>query len=239
MNSALSKYRKAAATDRRDQLVLEHMPLVRHIIGRRFAALPEHVDRENLESAGLVALVQAATQFDPAKAKSFSTYAYRRIQGAIVDELRRNSPLPQEVLSRLKAISAAKRSLNAPATVELLAEKTGFSVAEVENCLAAARFASPEDWSDSAAETHASQEQASSPLVELSRQEQKESVMQAIKSLPRKQRLVITLYYLEGLRLKEIGIVLNHSESYTSKLLARAELALREAVRSQDDSDLL
>lgn len=230
MSLALRTYKKAAATDRRDQLVLENMALVRHILGRSFANLPSHVDLENLESAGVVGLVQAATAFDPSNGVKFSTFAYRRIHGAIVDELRRNSPLSQEMLARIAAISKIREELSQPATVEILAEKAALTVEEVEEALQAMRFASPEEYTEAAENIGVSRQSATPPEL-LSRKEQKQALVQAIKALPRKQRLAITLYYLEDLRLKEIGIVLGHSESYISKLLTRAELALRETIQ--------
>ena len=92
-SEAIQKYQRVATQSKRDDLILSHLPLVKHVIGRLVGELPPGVDVENLESAGVLGLVEAAGKFDPTRNAQFKTYAYLRIRGAIYDELRRNSPL--------------------------------------------------------------------------------------------------------------------------------------------------
>src|SRR5437764_11345802 len=98
MQAGAQTYHDQAARARRDRLILDHLPLVRHAIGRLVGRLPAGVDAENLESAGVLGLVEAATRFDADRGVKFETFAYLRIRGAVVDELRRSSCLPQQVL---------------------------------------------------------------------------------------------------------------------------------------------
>ena len=89
---------------RRDELIVSHLPLVKHVIGRMIGELPPGIDVDNLESAGVLGLVESAGKYDPNRNTQFKTYAYMRIRGSILDELRRNSPLPQHMLERIAAI---------------------------------------------------------------------------------------------------------------------------------------
>src|SRR5207248_8921583 len=107
--------RNATAPDkRRDELVLAHLPMVRHIIGKLVGHLPAGVDVENLESAGALGLIEAATNFDHDPGNQFKTYAYIRIRGAVLDELRRNCPCPSMCWKRWPACAAPTASCSRP-----------------------------------------------------------------------------------------------------------------------------
>src|SRR5438876_11670053 len=98
MQAGAQTYQEHAVKAQRDRLILDHLPLVRHAIGRLVGRLPTGVDTENLESAGILGLVEAAHRYDAERGVKFETFAYPRIRGAMVDELRRSSCLPQQVL---------------------------------------------------------------------------------------------------------------------------------------------
>ena len=100
-------YNQEAAKSRRDQLILAHLPMVKHVIGRLVGRLPSGIDAENLESAGILGLVEAANRFDPERGVKFETYVYMRIRGAVVDELRRNSCLSQLMLEQVACVKRA------------------------------------------------------------------------------------------------------------------------------------
>ena len=95
--SSIQAYQRQADQQKRDELIVAHpAPLVKHVIGRLVGGLPAgREDVENLESAGVLGLVEAAAKYDPTRNAQFKTFAYMRVRGAILDELRRNSPLPQ------------------------------------------------------------------------------------------------------------------------------------------------
>ena len=107
---ALTAYQRVADQQKRDALILSHLPLVKHVIGRLVGELPPGVDVENLEAAGVLGLVEAAGKYDPGRNTLFKTFAYIRIRGAVLDELRRASPLPQQMLERVSAVRKALAS---------------------------------------------------------------------------------------------------------------------------------
>lgn len=230
MSKAATKtYRDASNEEQRQALVVENLPYVKHILGRLVGRLPANVDIENLESAGVLGLVEASHQFDETYGVNFRTFAYRRVWGAMIDELRRNSPLPQKLMNKITLVRNAQERLEPPHTADRLAEECGLSIDQVEACLQAIQVSSLAPLSDHAlgglCDPHT--ESVSSGL-EL--EEAKQVVADCIEGLPEQQRLVLTLYYSEDLRLKEIGRVLNLSESRISRVLAKAESQIRQTL---------
>ena len=225
-------YSQLADQTRRNELIESHLRLVRHILGKLVAQLPPSVDVENLESAGTLGLVEAANKFDPERGIKFETYAYTRIRGAILDELRRNCPLPQHMLERIARVRKAYESLTAGVTTEALAAAAGLSEDEVTDCLAAMRLTRKASWeTGDGLERITDRTEAPDALAEQS--EQKELLADAIEALPERERLVVTLYYLEDLRLKEIGQVLQLSESRVSRVLNAALFQTGEYMRAR------
>jgi RNA polymerase sigma factor FliA len=229
MEAGVAAYRQVAARDERERLIFEHLEDVRHILGRVAARLPSEVDRQNLESAGVLGLVEAAGQYDPARGVEFGAYARLRIRGAILDELRRNCPLPQRMLKRLALVRQAQLRLDPPATSTALAHLTGLTVAEVDECQQAAALVRQEPWTDEISETLVDESLSDrGGIASLSREEDRSRIADAIEQLPERERIVLTLYYLEDLRLREIAELLKLSESRVSRLLSRAEQTLKQ-----------
>jgi RNA polymerase sigma factor for flagellar operon FliA len=225
-------YSQLAEQARRNELIESHLGLVRHILGKLVAQLPPDVDVGNLESAGTLGLVEAANKYDPERGTKFKTYAYTRIRGAILDELRRNCPLPQHVLERIAKVRKAYESLPPGATSAELATAAGLSDDELADCLAAIRLTRMASWeAGDSLDSHADRAEAPDALAE--RAEQKELLADALEALPERDRLVVTLYYMEDLRLKEIGTVLNLSESRVSRLLNGALFQIGEYMRAR------
>jgi RNA polymerase sigma factor FliA len=230
----METYNAIAEKSRRDELILGHLPLVRHVVGRLLAQLPPGMDVENLESAGVLGLVEAAGSFDSDRGVDFKTYAFARVRGAVLDELRRNCPLPQQMLERVALVRRAYQQLASPVSVDMLVEATGLSTDEVADCLAAIRLTSM-------ASLPHGREPVGTRLVEpgeapdetAARSEQKALLAEAIQALPERERLAVTLYYLEDLRLKEIGRLLDLSESRVSRVLNSALFHLGEHLRGQ------
>ena len=228
-------YQQVRADAQRDELILGHLSLVRHIIGRLAAKLPHGIDLENLEAAGTLGLVEAANRFEPERGIHFKTFAYTRIRGAIYDELRRNCPLPQELLERVALVRQAIQSMTPPVQAELLAQRTGLSEDNVNECLAAMRLTRVVSWDDIAEPSSGTVSRcADRPDSRLEDAERKHLLVEAIKNLPEIERLAVTLYYLEDLRLKEIGHVLALSESRVSRLLKAAEQRIEEHIRAKE-----
>lgn len=235
MEAAARTYHQVAAQSRRDQLILEYLSLVRHVLGKLLVHLPSGVDTENLESAGILGLVEAANNFDPTRGVEFKTYAYIRVRGAILDELRRNCPLPQHVLQRLAKVRQAYEELQPPVTIEDLARATGLTRDQVLDCLDAIRLTRIEPWDESSAVIASiSDRQVECPSEAVEREELKQMLAEAIMALPERERLAITLYYMEDMRLKEIGKVLGLSESRVSRLVSAAQFQIGEYIRAKE-----
>jgi RNA polymerase sigma factor for flagellar operon FliA len=229
-------YQQAWAEAQREELILGNLTLVRHILGRLAARLPHGTDFDNLEAAGVLGLVEAANRFDPERGIRFKTFAYTRIRGAIFDELRRNCPFPQELLERITKVRHFLEILTPPVSIETLASKTGLSHDDVNECLAAIRFSRSISWDDVAGSGHRNLASAGeAPELRLESDERKRLLAEAITELPENERVAVTLYYLEDLRLKEIGEVLHLSESRVSRLLKAAEHRLEEHIRAREE----
>ncbi len=237
MHSAVKAYHRVCKMDLRDQLILEHLDYVRHILGKMLGTLPDYVDEDNLASAGILGLVEAAGQYDPERGTTFTTFAFQRIRGAILDELRRNCPVPQTILQNWALIREGAIHMPPPMTPEKLADRSGLSVQEVEDCLVAMRLTRPESWAEELGELPMPVERDPAVDAGSNRVEEKELLADAIEQLPEKMRLAVSMYYMQDMRMKEIGEALNLSESRVSRLLSRAELQLKSIVRRRIRQD--
>jgi RNA polymerase sigma factor FliA len=237
MEAGLAAYRQTAARAEREQLILEHLEEVRHILGRIAVRLPPEVDRQNLESAGVLGLVEAAAQYDPTRGVDFGAFARLRIRGAIFDELRRNCPLPQRMLKRVALVKQAYLRLDPPVTESALADVTGLSLDELEECRQAAALIRQEPWTQDLERTLVDESATDGDgAASMARHEDRSAVADAIERLAERERLVLTLYYLEDLRLREIAELVGLSESRVSRLLSRAESQLRQLVTTRTNT---
>jgi RNA polymerase sigma factor for flagellar operon FliA len=236
MSVAQNAYKAQAVSVQRDQLIMEHLEFVRHILGRLISQLPPDVDQENLESAGILGLVEAAQHYDPQRGASFKTFAYTRIRGAILDELRRNSPLPQKVIQNITKIRRVSEARQGPISPEDLSQATELSLEEIEIALDAMRLSKFQRWEDPANMPNGVLDRRTRrPEAQIAENEMRSALIEAILKLPEKERRVLTLYYMEDLRLKEIGTVLSLSESRISRILSKAQFRLKQLLGSEED----
>jgi RNA polymerase sigma factor for flagellar operon FliA len=232
MNATASTTYKRTAHKSRDQLILDNVDYVARILSTMAFIVANDEARENLQSAGILGLVEAANSYDPGQGVPFRTFAYPRIRGAIVDELRKQSPVSQQVLQQIGIVRRAFESLEPPVTPEVLAEKSGLTVEQVVTCLEAMRFIKPDNWNDLSDVVHGSWRRAvDTPEHEVEIEELKRLLAESIETLPERECLVLTLYYSEELNLAEIGRVLDLSESRVSRILAAARFRLQEIIR--------
>lgn len=231
----LQEYARTVDQTARDELVVNHLWLVRHIMGKVAARLPSGVDVDNLESAGMLGLVEAAGRFDTDRGVDFKSFATQRIRGAIFDEARRNCPLPQDVMQRVTQVTKAQERFSGHATVEQLVAETGLSQDEVLDALIAIPLIRPGPLEH--VEFDPSDRSSDSPDAAIELEEQKQLLADGIVALPERERLVVSLYYRDDLRLKEIGEVLDLSESRVSRILASAHNRLREYVFRHDNEE--
>lgn len=230
MDAAVRAYKTASQQAARDQLITDHLKNVRHILGRLLVTLPENVDRENLEAAGVLGLVEAAHHFDPTRNVEFGAFAYHRIRGAILDELRRNCPLPQHMLEKWARIRQVTERLEGPVSMDVIAARSGLTEEEVEQCFDAIRLTRPEVWQE---EFGINGTCDTSPLEQ---QDKTTRLAEAIEQLDDRLRTVVGMYYADELRLREIGEVLNLSESRVSRLLQQAHVQLRLILKDDPDT---
>lgn len=234
-------YRKSGDTAARDRLILTYAPLVKYVAGRLGASLPAHVDESDLVSYGLIGLMGAIERFGPTREIKFETFAVPRIRGAIIDELRTLDWVPRSVRQRSREIERAigqlEAQLHRAPTDEEIAGKLGISHAELEDSLdeisRSSVVALDELWTVSSTGDQVSlidtieDPDSIDPQRNLTEVELKEAVARALAGLPEREKIVITLYYYEELTLREIGEVLNVTESRVSQLHTKAILRLR------------
>jgi RNA polymerase sigma factor for flagellar operon FliA len=233
MDAAVRAYQSVTQKAVRDRLITDHVDCVRHVLARLVPGLPPFIDTDNLEAAGLLGLVEAAANFESDRGVEFRTFAYHRIRGAILDELRCNCPLPQRVLQQWSQIRQAWDALGEAATPATVADKCGLQESEVEDCLAAIRLTQPEEWREELSQVSRHRIHDGDQAQQLERADEQRLLADAIEQLPERLRLVLSLYFLEELRLAEIGQVLELSESRVSRLLAQAQLQLRAILQNR------
>ncbi|MEM9412505.1 MAG: sigma-70 family RNA polymerase sigma factor [Planctomycetota bacterium] len=234
MNLATTQYQQNARGNEREDLIMENMDYVRKILSTMTVNVDDEDTRQSLYSAGVVGLVEAANSFDSSRGISFRTFSYPRIRGAIVDELRKFSPVSQEVLRQIGIIKNIYQQFDPPVTPELLARESGFTLEQVMICLEAMRFLAPQNWNDLHCTIHSSwQSQEDSPERLVERSEMESLLADGVETLPEKERLIFTLYYVEELTLVEIGEVINLSESRVSRLLGAAKFRLGQFIKQQ------
>jgi len=221
----------------RDELVMRNVPLVNYVIGRFRMCCPPGVERDDLLQTGIVGLIQAVERYDPTMDISFSTYAIKRIRGAVVDELRRQDWLPRSVRQRRTELDRAVGEFwvrgNTSPSHEELAEELGVTASEVESTLretAVTSFVSSDALgADAGAE--ASGDDWGDPAVGIEREEDIEVLQSLLGDLADLDRHVLVLYYYEGLMVKEVAAVLGISPPYVSRIHDRALFLLRAQLK--------
>ncbi len=219
----------AAVAFDRDRLILDHVPLLKHIAGRMALDLPGGIERDDLYGWGMVGLVNAADSFEPGCGLKFSTYAYSKIRGAILDELRRSDFLPRGRRERVRELDRvvaelAHRTGVAPSPEEI-ARELGVSLEEVDEILLAAKSAGHASLDEDVSESlfaRLSDPDSEDPQGSVEWEETKDLLVRAIAGLNEQEKTVITLYYAEELRLREIADVLGVTESRVSQIHTRA-----------------
>lgn len=219
----------------KEDLVLRHVPLVKRIAYHLLAKLPETVLVEDLIQSGMIGLLDAIKHFDASQGASFDTYAGIRIRGAMLDEVRRSDWTPRSVHKKARMVSDAIRHIESKtgrnASDSEVAEYLGISADEYGRILQdtqSCRALSVEELSEEGdAAFYEDQPLKNDPLNRLSREKFGQALVEAIRSLPEREQLVVSLYYVDELNLREIGQVLNVSESRVSQISSQAMLRLR------------
>jgi RNA polymerase sigma factor for flagellar operon FliA len=225
-----------------ERLLLEHLPIVRFLARRIHERLPQHVDIEDMVSAGVVGLMDAFAKFDPAKRVQFRSYAQFRIRGAILDSLRTLDWSPRELRRKGRAVEEAIRTLtarlgHAPGEAEVAAEMA-LGLDEYQQLLGDLKGLEIGTLHVERSEDSGEEELAyvpgrpeEDPLFCCLRGELEERLTEAIANLPDRERLVMSLYYYEEMTMREIGLALGVVESRVSQVHASAVAHLRSALK--------
>ena len=241
--TAVKGYPSALSLDveQRNQMIIEHLPLVKYIAARIAGRLPSHVEVDDLVNAGILGLIDAIDKYDPSRKIKFKTYAEFRVRGAIIDELRSLDWVPRSTrqkASRLeRAFAQVEQRLGRAATDVEVAEQLGIGVEDLQQMLREAqgvavvsvdelRGEGDEDFERNLLEYLADPE-AVQPDVKLNLDQIYQIVADAIDNLPEKERLVISLYYYDELTMKEIGEIMDITESRVSQIHTKAVIRLR------------
>jgi RNA polymerase sigma factor for flagellar operon FliA len=227
----------------RDRLLVEHLPTVRYLARRIHERLPQHVELDDLISAGVVGLIDAFSKFDHGKKVQFKSYAQFRIRGAILDSLRTLDWSPRELRRKGRAVEEAIRSTTqrlgrAPAEPEIASEM-GLELNDYQTLLGELKgleigslhLERSEDSGDEEL-SYVPGPPEDDPLFRCLKGEMKQRLADAIEDLPEKERMVLTLYYYEELTMKEIGLTLGVVESRVSQIHSSAVVRLRSSLRT-------
>ena len=229
--------------DGKEQIIQEYIPLVKYIASRVMFGKNKYMEYEDLVSYGMIGLIDAINKFDNSKGMKFSSYASIRVKGAMIDELRKNRPISKGAMDKLnrynKAIEELQGNLLREPTNNEISNYLGINmneVAEIENYINYISMVSLEsvifsDDEDVNLMGIIEDKNSPSPDFYLEDKEKLEVLSQAIELLKEKDRMILNLYYYEGLTLKEIGKVLEVSESRVCQLHSRAIRNLRECMK--------
>jgi len=242
---------KACGEERlRERLILHYSPLVKYVAGRVGVGLPPNIEQADLVSYGIFGLIDAIEKFDIERAIKFETYAISRIKGAIIDELRSIDWIPRSVRYKAREVEKAYAVLEAklhrsPTEAEVAAE-LGIKLEDLHQIFSQVSFvnvvaldelltAGGEKGDKLSLVDTLEDTRAEDPVAAFETEETKYLLARAINTLPEREKIVVTLYYYEGLTLAEIGQVLGVTESRICQMHTKAVLQLRGKLADQRD----
>ncbi len=243
-------YKQDGDPDLRDQLIIHYSPLVKYVAGRVGVGLPSNIDQSDLVSYGIFGLVDAISKFDLERAIKFETYAISRIRGAIIDELRSIDWIPRSVRSKARDVERAYSTLEAkfqrtPTEREVAAEldvsidnlRRIFSQVSFVNVVALDELlhSGGERGDKTTLGDSLADSRVDDPVSMFENEETRYILADSVAALPEREKIVVTLYYYEGLTLKDIGQVLGVTESRACQLHTKAVLQLRAKMSNDAD----
>jgi len=234
------RFKETGDQTAREGLILHYSPLVKFVAGRVGVGLPRNVEQSDLTSYGMFGLIDAIDKFEPERNIKFETYAVNRIKGAILDELRALDWVPRSVRARAREIQRSldelEHRLKRTASEDELAEHMSLPLETLQTQLgeiAGLGFVALDELVDPGERGSATMgdlladPRAGEPGSSFEQQENRYFLTDAINRLPERERLVITLYYYEGLTLAEIGDVLGVTESRICQIHTKSVMSLR------------
>lgn len=233
-------------TENREEVIKRYSPMIKYVANRIAMRLPPHIEVDDLISVGVLGLMDAISKYDSSRGAKFKTYAEFRVRGAILDELRALDWVPRSIRQKASAVEKVVRSLESklnrlPEDDEVakemdmsldqfyrtIDETKSVPVFSLEDLGIAKESGEQQSLLDCLAGKADADPQTQIRLIEL-----KEIIAKAIDTLPEKERLMVSLYYYEELTMKEIGAVLDITESRVSQIHSKAVLHLRTKLKS-------
>jgi RNA polymerase sigma factor FliA len=234
------EYKTTGAREARDRLIVHYSPLVKYVAGRVSVGLPQNIEQADLVSYGVFGLIDAIDKFDLERQIKFETYAIARIKGAIIDELRSIDWVPRSVRAKARSVEKAYATLEAsllrtPTDAEIATEmgisendlQTIFNQISFVGLVALDEMLSGGERGESTTLGDTIPDKGEGPVAAYEVEEMKQILAGAISRLGDREKLVLMLYYYEGLTLAEIGEVLGVTESRVCQIHTKAVIQLR------------
>jgi len=215
--------------DQRDQRIMEHMALVKRIAYHLITRLPSNVQLDDLIQAGMLGLIEAAKNYDPAQGASFETYAGIRVRGAMLDDVRHADWSPRSLHRKMRQVREAIQQIESEtgrdAQDQEIADKLQITLDEyhtIKRDSASAQIFSLDQHEEDPGQQSRLKSSQHDPLASLQDSDFKHRLAQVIETLSEREQMVMSLYYREELNLKEIGQVLDISESRVCQIHSQA-----------------
>ncbi|HAU32326.1 MAG: RNA polymerase sigma factor [Desulfotomaculum sp. 46_296] len=230
------QYQRNPDFQTKEKLVTNYLPLVKYLAGRMAIHLPAGIGKEDLESCGVMGLLEAIKKFVPERGTNFTSFAQQRIKGAMIDEIRRLSWVPRRLWQQINMVEQAKKEITLAGkevNESNLIEKTGLSQENLKkiNGFSKQMQVTSLDQDNFLEGKNLLEFTNSEPLDVVLKNEKHEILTRAISFLESRDKLILALYYQERLTLKEISLVLNVTESRVCQLHSRAISRLRDKLK--------
>ena len=232
--------------ENREEVIIRYSPMIKYVANRIAMRLPPHIEVDDLISVGVLGLMDAISKYDSSRGAKFKTYAEFRVRGAILDELRSMDWVPRSIRQKASAVDKVVQGLQAKLRRspedEEVAKEMGLSLDQFHDTLNETKSRPIFSLEDLGIAKESSDQQSlldclagkadADPQTQVRLIELKEIIAKAIDALPEKERLMVSLYYYEELTMKEIGAVLDITESRVSQIHSKAVYRLRTKLKA-------
>ena len=233
-------------TENREEVIIQYSPMIKYVANRIAMRLPPHIEVDDLISVGVLGLMDAITKYDSSRGAKFKTYAEFRVRGAILDELRSLDWVPRSIRQKAsqvdKVVQGLQAKLRRTPEDEEVAKEMGLSLDQFHETLNETKSIPIFSLEDLGIAKESGDQQSlldclagkadADPQTQVRLVELKEIIAKAIDALPEKERLMVSLYYYEELTMKEIGAVLDITESRVSQIHSKAVYRLRTKLKA-------
>ena len=233
-------------TENREEVIKRYSPMIKYVANRIAMRLPPHIEVDDLISVGVLGLMDAISKYDSSRGAKFKTYAEFRVRGAILDELRAMDWVPRSIRQKAssvdKVVQALQAKLSRTPEDEEVAKEMGLSLDQFHDTLNETKSIPVFSLEDLGIAKESGEQQSlldclagkadADPQTQIRLIELKEIIAKAIDALPEKERLMVSLYYYEELTMKEIGAVLEITESRVSQIHSKAVYRLRTKLKA-------